>query len=179
LYGYGEASRIKPEWGRWRGPGILVDKGYLPVDGRVFYCPSFSYEPFLLDHFDDGNPWPGGGWRPDVQQAIAEEQNHMITSFVYRNYKRYGVGDWRAITISNDTREPILSDMFSFAPRSVSPFQHGGGTYYQFVRLDGSAQGFNDPEYRIRDYHGGNSYHHGSLYVLVDQIWDQYFKTAP
>ena len=175
MYGTGAARHVVEPWGNFTGLGILKDWDYLP-DGQVFYCPSFSYPEFQYDTFTGA--FNGGGWREDASQAIADGQRWMKVGYVYRNLRYVGPGQWRQITAADSGSLAINADSFAFEPREVSSYQHGG-KLYSVLYLDGHARFYSDPGFTLRDYHGGNSYHVGTVgYLLMEEVYEL-FEASP
>ena len=172
MYGGNPPRWDIPPWGHHTGLGILVLYDYLP-DGRVFYCPSFSYEGI---GYEETGFSVGGGWREDPNDAIADGQRWMQLGYVYRNRYLDEDNDWQNITNDDDGGLVINTDSFSFYPSAVSTGQHGG-TLYSTLFLDGHAEFYSDPSYEIRDYNGGSTYHTGTTgYTLMDAVYKAYFE---
>lgn len=170
---YGNSGEFFQEpWGYYMGAGILVDKGYL-ADGRIFYCPSFQFDSL---GYEATGYRGGGGWRADEDEAIADGQNWMHISYNYRMRYLDEHGKWANMTNDDDGGLAINTDSFALHPLDISPFQHSG-TLYSNLYLDGHAKFTRDPNFEIRDYNGGSTYHTGSFgYRAMDRVYKDYFE---
>lgn len=168
-------------YGNYAGQGILMDKGYLPKDGSVLYCPSFRYPDMQLKAFTgklgigfQAGLTNGGGWWPNASD-IPVNQHWLKASYIYRSLALSPTGRWAPLTMRSNGREPIIADHFNFIPAVISQYQHGGQDYMT-VTISGEAYAVHDEEYEIRDYSGGETYNVGPGQLLTDLIWENHFK---
>lgn len=168
-------------YGNYAGQGILMRMGYLPNDGLVLYCPSFSYPDMQLKAFTgqlgagfQAGLQNGGGWWPDPVN-IPVNQHWLKSAYIYRNMAMTTTGNWAPLSMRSSTNEPIIADHFNFMPALLSRYQHGGQDYMT-VTIGGAAYAVHDEKYEIRDYHAGATYNVGSGQLLTDLVWNTFFK---
>lgn len=160
------------EYGPYTKHAVLVYRQYLPT-GRLFYCPSWTYEPVQYEFSGSwvrGAGYRGGGWFEDPAR-VPGAQIWMQTTYHYNctfsNVAEPKIADMRSARIGESGHLPLMVDAFSDPDRSIDR-QHIEG--YNVLRIDGSTFFHADPENEIRDLNGGVTYHYGTANYEVHQV---------
>jgi len=164
---WGETWRVEPDRtslriDRFRSHGALAYLSYF--DPKIMYCPSWTHPM----NYDVGHG-SGGGWPSDFND-FPTGQIWIQTHYHYRS--TFGAPQWRVAQLSIDpTGAAFQSDAFSDPGRSANVHHRDG---YNVLFLDGAVTWQPDPEFLIRDFNGGASYHAGSAnYALQERVWDE------
>lgn len=163
------------EYGPYTKHAVLVHQGYLP-DGKIFYCPSWSFPSVQYGvsarEFNlSGGYGRGGGWFEDpadvpAGQVWMQTSYHYNCTFSAKADPR--IPDMRSARTYDSCDLPLMVDAFSDPNRGVD-WHHGDG--YNVLRLDGATFFHRDPDYAIRDRNGGVTYHYGTVMYEVHQAW--------
>ncbi|MBI1370028.1 MAG: prepilin-type N-terminal cleavage/methylation domain-containing protein [Planctomycetes bacterium] len=171
----------KQPYGHYSSQGILMRRNYLPINGRILYCPSFRYPDMQLETWTgalgvgfQAGLTTGGGWWPDPAK-IPAGQDWLKCAYIYRNNAFAPTGSWQPLSMTSKGAEPMIADHFNFIPAIISEYQHGGKDYMT-INIGGSGYAVHDEYYEIRDQRGGATYNVNADQLVTDAVWENYFK---
>lgn len=168
---YLSAGPELPGIGKYRGEGILADRGY--YDAQAFYCPRNTID---YGYQKASSKYPVSGWFDDPANLPAG-LNNMETNYLYRSSipglsKNWGQNtpeNRRPATLEDPGEWVIYADIFSNHPRDRGVDNHHLDGYNALF-VDGHASFISDKDDVVRDINGGASYH--TNYAIQEDAWE-------